>query len=76
MPITITAGNVAAAFAILSYAGTLTTTVIVDPDAIPDVEVLTAALDGELLMLANLSRLHPPTTLPPRPGGGRAAHVR
>ena len=41
VPITITAGNVAVAFAILSYAGTLTITVIVDPDAVPDVDVLT-----------------------------------
>ena len=37
VPITITAGNVTVAFAILSYAGTLTITVIVDPDAVPDV---------------------------------------
>jgi diacylglycerol O-acyltransferase len=67
VPITITAGNVAAAFAILSYAGTLTTTVIVDPDAVPDVDVLTAALTGELGTFTNLSRQRPPTALPSDP---------
>jgi diacylglycerol O-acyltransferase len=48
VPITITAGNVTVAFAILSYAGTLTTTVIVDPDAVPDIDVLTSALRSEI----------------------------
>jgi diacylglycerol O-acyltransferase len=48
VPITITAGNVTVAFAILSYAGTLTITVIVDPDAVPDVGLLTHALESEL----------------------------
>jgi hypothetical protein len=48
VPITITAGNVTVAFAILSYAGTVTTAVIVDPDAVPDVSLLTDALESEL----------------------------
>lgn len=48
VPITITAGNVTVAFAILSYAGTLTITVIVDPDAVPDLSLLTNALESEL----------------------------
>jgi WS/DGAT/MGAT family acyltransferase len=51
VPVTITAGNVTVAFAILSYAGTLTTTVIVDPDAVPDVGLLISALESELLGL-------------------------
>ncbi len=51
VPITITAGNVTVAFAILSYAGTLTTTVIVDPDAVPDIDVLTSALRSEIRAL-------------------------
>jgi hypothetical protein len=59
VPITITAGNVTAACAVLSYAGTLTATLIVDPDAVPDLEVLTAALDDELRSLADLRRPTP-----------------
>lgn len=59
VPITITAGNVTAACAVLSYAGTLTATLIVDPDAVPDLEVLTAALDNELRSLADLRRPTP-----------------
>jgi hypothetical protein len=76
VPITITAGNVAAAFAVLSYAGTLMTTVIVDPDVVPDVDVLTAALQDELVTITNHSRQRPPSDLPAGPDGGRAAHVR
>jgi WS/DGAT/MGAT family acyltransferase len=48
IPVTITAGNVSVAFAALSYAGTLTVSVIVDPDLVPDLAALAAALDGEL----------------------------
>ncbi|MDI9974640.1 wax ester/triacylglycerol synthase domain-containing protein [Rhodococcus sp. IEGM 1307] len=43
-PITVTAGNVGVAFAALSYAGTLTVTIIVDPDVVPEVRELAAAL--------------------------------
>jgi hypothetical protein len=48
IPITITAGNVSVAFAVLSYAGDLTITVITDPDATPDTDLLIAALQAEL----------------------------
>ena len=48
IPITITAGNVTIAFAVLSYAGDLTVTVITDPDATPDADSLVAALQAEL----------------------------
>jgi diacylglycerol O-acyltransferase len=48
IPVTVTAGNVSVAFAALSYAGTLTISVIVDPELVPQVSVLTAALDAEL----------------------------
>ena len=48
IPITITAGNVTIAFAVLSYAGDLTVTVITDPDATPDADRLVAALQAEL----------------------------
>jgi hypothetical protein len=54
VPITITAGNVTVAFAILSYAGTVTITVIVDPDAVPDVGLLTHALESELESLGTM----------------------
>lgn len=46
--VSVIAGNVSVAFAVLSYAGTLGITVIADPDACPDVGVLTAALQEEL----------------------------
>ncbi|GAA3813791.1 wax ester/triacylglycerol synthase domain-containing protein [Cellulomonas soli] len=48
VPIVVGAGNVPTAFAALSYAGTLTVSVDVDPDAVPEVEALTAALNDEL----------------------------
>ncbi len=51
VPITIAAGNVTIAFAVFSYAGTLTVTVVVDPDAVPDADVLVSALDGEIRSL-------------------------
>lgn len=41
-------GNVTAAFAALSYAGTLAITVLVDPDAVPDHALLTRALEAAL----------------------------
>ena len=48
IPLAGVAGNVAVAFAVLSYAGTLTVTVIADGDACPDSGALVAALQGEL----------------------------
>jgi hypothetical protein len=56
IPVTITAGNVSVAFAALSYAGTLTISVIVDPDLVPDVSVLAAALDAEVDALCGIRR--------------------
>jgi diacylglycerol O-acyltransferase / wax synthase len=38
-----------------SYAGTLTITVIADPDHVPDLSVLAAALQAELDMLTSSS---------------------
>jgi WS/DGAT/MGAT family acyltransferase len=40
-------GNVTVGFIALSYAGTLTTTIVADPAAMPDLAVLTAALARE-----------------------------
>ena len=41
-------GNLTVTFVALSYAGTLTVTIIADPDRVPDLPVLTAALQTEL----------------------------
>ena len=53
IPVTITAGNVGVAFAALSYAGRLTVTVIVDPDVVPEVDDVVAALESELRAVAD-----------------------
>jgi WS/DGAT/MGAT family acyltransferase len=50
-PITLTEGNVGVAFAALSFSGWLSVSVIVDPDVVPEVADLAAALRGELAML-------------------------
>jgi WS/DGAT/MGAT family acyltransferase len=42
------AGNLTVTVLALSYAGTLTVTVTADPDLVPDLPVLTAALEAEL----------------------------
>ncbi|MGW5341143.1 wax ester/triacylglycerol synthase domain-containing protein [Rhodococcus pyridinivorans] len=44
VPMIVTTGNVAVAFAALSYAGTLTVAVVVDPDLVPEHRDLTEAL--------------------------------
>jgi diacylglycerol O-acyltransferase len=48
IPLNAVTGNVAVAFAALSYTGTLTITVTADADAFPDSGALAAALQGEL----------------------------
>jgi len=48
IPVSVTVGNVTVAFAVLSYAGTLTVTVIADPDTCPDQTVLVGELLREL----------------------------
>ena len=48
-----TSGNVTVTFGVLSYAGTLRITVVSDPDQVPDVAVLTAALRRDLSMLTS-----------------------
>ncbi len=52
VPVTITAGNVAAAFAALSYAGRLSVTVITDPDVVPEGAELACALETQLAAIA------------------------
>jgi WS/DGAT/MGAT family acyltransferase len=49
------AGNVTTGFEVLSYAGTLTVTAVVDPDRFPDLSTLTGALRAELAALAALA---------------------
>ncbi|MGV1028005.1 MAG: wax ester/triacylglycerol synthase domain-containing protein [Dermatophilaceae bacterium] len=51
VPVTVTAGNVTVAFAALSYAGSLTIAVIVDPDRIADVSTVTHALRAQFVAL-------------------------
>ena len=51
--VSVTTGNVSVAFAVLSYAGTLGITVIADPDACPDLDVLVDALESELAALTD-----------------------
>ena len=48
IPLSALSGNVAVAFAALSYAGDLTVTVAVDPDVIPHPDVLVETLASEL----------------------------
>jgi WS/DGAT/MGAT family acyltransferase len=51
IPVSPITGNVTVAFAVLSYAGTLTITVIADPQRCPDLPVLVARLQSELDLL-------------------------
>ena len=50
-------GNVRVSFDVLSYAGTLTITAVADPDTVPDLSDLTAALRSELAALAGTAPL-------------------
>jgi diacylglycerol O-acyltransferase len=45
------AGNTTVSFEVLSYAGTVTITAIVDPDHFPDLSTLTDGLQTELALL-------------------------
>jgi WS/DGAT/MGAT family acyltransferase len=47
------AGNITVGFVALSYAGTLTITLVADPDGTPDLPTLAAALQKELGMLCS-----------------------
>ncbi|TVR28601.1 MAG: DUF1298 domain-containing protein [Nitriliruptor sp.] len=48
VPISLATGNVTVAFAAMSYAGTVTITVVTDPTHHPDRDVLLGALEDEL----------------------------
>jgi diacylglycerol O-acyltransferase len=45
-------GNVRISFDVLSYAGTLSITIVADADAVPDLPCLATALGGQLATLA------------------------
>jgi hypothetical protein len=47
-----TAGNMTTSFLLMSYAGTLTTTVAVDPDRVPDHHILSNGLRSQFALLA------------------------
>jgi len=53
IPVPSTTGNVTVTFAAVSYAGTLRITILSDPDRMPDVSVLVAALRGGLSVSPN-----------------------
>jgi WS/DGAT/MGAT family acyltransferase len=54
VPLSAAAGNVTVSFAVLSYAGSLTITLIADPDTCPDLSELRDALADELRVLTDL----------------------
>jgi diacylglycerol O-acyltransferase / wax synthase len=54
-PVAMATGNVSVAFAALSYAGTLTISIIVDPDLAPEIDDVAQALRRELDGLAQSS---------------------
>ena len=62
VPLSAATGNVTVSFAVLSYAGTLTITLIADPETCPDLPILRDALELEL---------HVVTASTPSPGRGR-----
>ncbi len=51
IPLSAASGNVTVSFAVLSYAGTLTITLIADPDTCPDLSELRHALEEEVRVL-------------------------
>jgi diacylglycerol O-acyltransferase / wax synthase len=48
IPVTLTTGNITVSFGMLSYAGTITLTVIADAEHLADLDILTRALRLEL----------------------------
>ena len=51
IPLSAASGNVTVSFAVLSYAGSLTITLIADPDTCPDLSDLRDALEEEVRVL-------------------------
>ena len=53
VPLIVSTGNIGVAFVALSYAGTLTVTITVDPDLVPELEDLVVALHDQFHRLAD-----------------------
>ncbi len=64
IPISSIAGNGTVAFAVLSYCGTLTVTIIADPDHCPDLAPIATALSEELQRLGSGRVADDPTLNP------------
>ena len=58
IPLAVASGNITVSFAVLSYAGQLTITLIADPETCPDLSRLRDLLQGELAGLG--APLRPP----------------
>jgi WS/DGAT/MGAT family acyltransferase len=67
VPVSAITGNITVEFAALSYAGTLTLTVIADPERCPDLPLVAAAVQEQLDTLTGAS------TVEPRASGGSVA---
>jgi diacylglycerol O-acyltransferase / wax synthase len=65
IPLGTPAGNVAVTFAVLSYAGTLTVTVVVDPEVVPDPGPIARGLERELAVLGERLAAGPVSPSPP-----------
>lgn len=55
IPLGVATGNVTVSFSVLSYAGTLTITLVADPDTCPDLFELRDALEEEIRVLTTLT---------------------
>lgn len=53
LPVPLITGNITVAFAVLSYGGTLTVTVLADPERCPDLALLAERIDTELAELTS-----------------------
>jgi diacylglycerol O-acyltransferase / wax synthase len=56
IPLSAPSGNVTVSFAVLSYAGSLTITLIADPDTCPDLSDLRDALEEEVRVLTGMTQ--------------------
>jgi len=71
VPLTVTTGNITAAFATFSYAGDLGITIIADPDTLGDLDQLHARVEAALAgFLAGDLTSGPPSGVPVDAGGG------
>jgi diacylglycerol O-acyltransferase len=65
------AGNIIVSFTVLSYAGTLTITAVADPDHVPDLPILTRALQAELASITHAAGHVRAGSAIPRAGAAR-----